>query len=217
MSARSSRASRAGASLIAVGTLQFVGAMVAVQLAYPGYSDLSNYISDLGNTSTSPWHLVFNLSIGVLGLFALVGIAAAWGSFPPGATRAVGLPLLMVAGIAAILVGVFPENVNPTVHGLVSLLVFLPGGLALVVLGVGMGAGSGWAGGRGYSYLLGAITLASLAFFVPDGMTSSPWYPGFVERLIVFPVLLWALGVAVHLLRLPREMPSPVVPRPSPG
>lgn len=61
-------------------------------------------------------------------MLSFVGILLAWTAFPRGAPRAVGLPLLLLASVAAIMVGVFPENVNPSVHDLVSLLVFAPEG-----------------------------------------------------------------------------------------
>lgn len=186
--------------------LQFIAAMVVVQSRYPGYSDLTNYISDLGNTALSPWHVVFNVSIGVLGVFSFLGILLTWSAFPRGPTRVVGLPLLLLASVAAVLVGGFPENVNPGVHDLVSLLVFGPGGIALVLLAVGMRPGTGWEGGRPYCALLGAITLVSLGYYLPTQANNTTWDQGLIERFIVFPILLWGLGVAVHLARF-RALP----------
>jgi hypothetical membrane protein len=202
-----SRWVRAGALLLGAGVVQFVVANAVVQTRYPGYSLLTNYISDLGNTATSPWHVVFNVSIALLGALSFVGLLLSWTAFPRGATRVVGLPLLLLASLAAILVGAVPENVNPTVHGLASLLVFLPGGLALLVLAVGMRPATSWAGGRPYSALLGLVTLVSLAYYVPTQGTNTTWDPGLIERLIVAPILIWGLGVAIHLLRL-RPLPS---------
>jgi len=91
--------------------------------------------------------------------------------------------------------------VNPPVHDLVSLLVFLPGGLAFLILAVGMGTDTSWAGGRGYSTPVGAVTLVSLAYYVPTQGSNTTWDPGLVERLIVAPILIWGFGVAVHLGR----------------
>jgi hypothetical membrane protein len=193
-----------GAALIGIGVVEFTVAMVVVQLGYPGYSDWTNYISDLGNTSTSPWHWVFNLSIILLGLFAFSGIFLAWGGFPPGASRSAGLLLLLLASIGAILVGLFPENVNPTVHGLASLTVFGPGGVALMVLGAGFGRGTRWHGLRWASVLLGLVTLVSLAYYVPTQGNNSTWDPGFVERLIVAPILIWGFLASIQLPRDPR-------------
>ncbi len=202
--ATSSGSVRAGAALIAVGVVQFAVAMAVVQSAYPGYSDLQNYISDLGNTATSPWHVVFNVSIILLGILAFAGIVLAWNGFPRGGSRLVGLALLLIASVAALLVGVFPENVNPPVHDLVSLMVFLPGGLALVALSVGMRPGTTWRSLRAASLVLGLVTLASLAYYVPTQANNTTWDPGLIERLITFPILVWGFLAAVHLYRRPR-------------
>ncbi|HTT46298.1 MAG TPA: DUF998 domain-containing protein [Thermoplasmata archaeon] len=202
------RSVRWGGSLIAIGVLQFAVAMAWVQSQYSGYSLVANYISDLGNTSTSPAHVVFNVSIIVLGVFAFFGILLAWGGFPRGGSRVVGLFLLLVASIAAVLVGLYPENVNSSVHDLASLLVFLPGGLALAVLSAGMRQGSSWDGYRTFSLVLGLVTLVSLAYYAPTQAFTTTWDPGLVERLIVYPILLWGFVAGVHLVRLPRFSPS---------
>jgi hypothetical membrane protein len=200
-----SRSIRAGAVLIAVGVVQFSAAMAVVQTAYPGYSDATNYISDLGNTATSPAHWVFNLSIIVLGILAFVGILLAWDGFVPGGARVVGLFLLLAASLGAIAVGVFPENVNPTVHGLASLTVFGPGGVALLILATGMRTGTSWNWLRVPSVVLGLVTLVSLAYYVPTQGPNTTWDPGLVERLIVFPILLWGFLAAIALARLPSR------------
>jgi len=207
------RATRAGAALIAVGVVQFSAAMAIVQSAYPGYSDVTNYISDLGNTATSPWHVVFNVSIVLLGLLAFVGILLAWGGFPAGGSRVVGLVLLLAASVGAVFVGLFPENVNGTVHGLASLTVFGPGGVALLVLAAGMSDRTSWHWLRWGSAVLGAITLVSLAYYVPTQTGNTTWDPGFVERLIVFPILIWGFLAALHLARTPRAALGPVASR----
>jgi hypothetical membrane protein len=207
------RATRVGATLIGFGVVQFSVAMAVVQYGYPRYSDTMNYISDLGNTATSPWHLVFNVSIVLLGTLAFVGILLAWGGFPAGGTRVVGLVLLLLASVGAIFVGLFPENVNPTVHDIASLTVFGPGGVALLVLAGGMGARTTWHWLRGTSALLGIITLASLAYYVPTQANNTTWDPGFIERLIVFPILLWGFLAAVQLARRPI-LRSVAVPTP---
>jgi hypothetical membrane protein len=202
------RSVRWGGVLIAVGTVQFAAAMAWVQTQYGGYSLLANYISDLGNTSTSPLHEVFNVSIILLGVLAFLGILLGWGGFPRGGARVAGLFLLLIASVAAMLVGVFPENVNPPVHDLVSLLVFLPGGLALVILSTGMRSGTHWSSIRSLSLVLGAVTLISLAYYVPTQYLNNTFDPGLIERLIVFPILVWGFVAGIRLITLPRFSPS---------
>jgi hypothetical membrane protein len=208
---RTTAAERLGAGLIGFGVVQFVVAMAWVQSAYPGYSLLQNYISDLGNTVTSPLHSVFNVSIMLLGVVAFPGILLTWSAFPAGGSRVIGLPLVLVASVAAILVGVFPENVNPPVHDFVSLMVFLPGGLAMTVLSFGMRPTSGWSPLRWTSLGLGAITLLALLYYAPTQTNNSTWDPGLLERLIVFPLLTWGVLVSIHILRTPSAA-HPVPP-----
>ncbi|HXW66845.1 MAG TPA: DUF998 domain-containing protein [Thermoplasmata archaeon] len=203
MSERTSLGQRIGAILIAVAAIQFVGAMAWVQTGYPGYSLTQNYISDLGNTSSSPLHVIFNVSIVLLGLLAIVGIALSWGAFPRGGSRPVGLLLLLLASVAAIVVGFFPENVNGTIHDTASDLVFVPGGIALVVLSFGMRRPTWWTPMRWPSLVLGAIMLASILYYAPTQMTNSTADPGLIERFIVVPLLIWAVAVSVLILRRP--------------
>jgi hypothetical membrane protein len=96
---------------------------------------------------------------------------------------------------------VFPENVNGTVHGLASLAVFLPGGLALVVLAIGFRTDEGWHWLTVPSVLLGLIDLVALAYYVPTQGNNTTWDPGLIERFIVFPILIWGLLAAIQLFR----------------
>lgn len=202
------RSVRLGGVLIAIGVLQFVVAMAWVQSRYGGYSLLTNYISDLGNTSTSPLPMVFNVSVMLLGVFALLGILFSWSGYPRGGARVVGLFLLLIASVSAILVGLFPENVNPPVHDLVSLMVFLSGGLGLVILSAGMGERTLWSAYRWPSLTLGLVTLVSLAYYAPTQQNGTTWDPGLIERLIVAPILVWGFVAGLHSMRLPRFSPS---------
>lgn len=196
-----------GAIALIVADLQFLAAMIVAQLRYLNYSLAQNYISDLGNTSLSPWYYVFDGSIAVLGIVSVVGILLIWGAFAPGTGRAVGLLLLMVASIAAIFVGAYPENVNGTVHGLASLLVFAPSGIGLLFLGrSAMPLRTHWAPFRAFTIALGVITLAALVVFLLG--LWGPLGPGTVERVVVAPLLLWVLVISVHLLGLPARAPS---------
>lgn len=128
--------------MIGVGVVQFSVAMAVVQWAYPGHSDATNYISDLGNTATSPERGLQRLEPGP-GHPRSRRDPVRVERFSARVNRVVGLGLLMIVSLGAILVGLFPENVNPTVHGLASLTVLGPGGVALLFLATGMKVGTG--------------------------------------------------------------------------
>lgn len=191
-----------GAVLIIVGVAQFaIVGNALTQLYYPHYSLLTNYISDLGNTATSPWHLAFNVSIILLGLLAIPGTLLIWDAFRPGLFRLLGLSFLWIAEVGAIFVGLFPENVNGTVHGLASLVVFLFAGLSMLVLAGAMLRDTRWHGYRAFSAIFGLVTLAALVGFLLGHW--GPLGPGGVERIVVYPVLIWGVAIGARILGTP--------------
>ena len=219
-----------GAILLVVGAVEFILGMAVTQIGYgptfdwgSSYSLSHNYISDLGATqcgwfhigalgpsgsayACSPWHLVFNISIIVMGLCILLAVVLMRTAFPARRSRTIGLGLLAIVGMGAIGVGLFPENVNISAHTISALLAFLCSGLSLIVLGFAMFRDTRWEGFRAYSILSGLVTIVALVLFV------SKVYLGIgvggMERLIVAPMLLWAIVVGIHLARIPTFAPS---------
>jgi hypothetical membrane protein len=209
------RSVRHGAILWIVGVIQFIAGMIITQLGWTTpYSLRTNYISDLGAAHCgelagryvcSPWHEVFDVSIVLLGLLLIFGTILVRTAFPARSTRTLGLLLLVISGFGAIGVGLSPEDVNLKVHTLSALLAFAGSGLALVVLGIAMFRDTRWDGFRAFSIFCGLIGLIALILFV-----ASAWGPlgaGGMERLIVAPVLLWALVCGIHLVRIPTYAP----------
>jgi hypothetical membrane protein len=205
-----------GAALWVAATVQFVAAMIAVQLRWGrSYSLSGNYISDLGNTALSPWHDVFNASVIVFGLLVVLGAIMVKSAFPSRRSATIGLTFVALAGIGAIGVGASPENVSPTVaHSIFSLIAFVFAGLALIVLGVAMFRDTRWDGYRAYTMFSGLVVLVALSLFVADIYPGLG--PGGMERLIVAPALLWAVVAGVHLLRVPTYART-VIPRSAGG
>jgi hypothetical membrane protein len=193
-----------------LAAFEFIAAMIVVQLRYPGYSDISNYISDLGGPH-SPWRIVFNVSIIILGLLTLLATYLLAAAFNKRASRTVGLFFLALVGIGSILVGTFPENspeLGGNIHGIVSDLTFISAGLALVILPAAMLRDTRWDGFRGFTFLMGIITFVAIVLFTVGDW--GPLGPGGMERLIVAPILLWAIVVGIHLLSLPTYRPAPI-------
>ena len=103
------------------------------------------------------------------------------------------LPILLVlAGVGAMGVGIFPET-NPAPHSISSFVAFLFGGVAAIV------SYRLLRGVLGYiSIALGVVGLAALGLFVSqvyDGLGF-----GGMERLIVYPVLIWGMGFGARLM-----------------
>jgi hypothetical membrane protein len=217
------RSVRHGAYLLVIGAVQFVLGMAITQIGYgSSYSLTQNYISDLGamycgtftasgplgggtHSACSPWHLVFNISIIVLGLLLVLSILLIRTAFPARRSRTIGLALLALSGLGAIGVGLSPEDVNITVHSLSAFLAFAGSGFALIVLGFAMFRDTRWDGFRAYTVLSGLVVLVALVLFATQ--TYLGLGVGGMERLVVAPVLLWAIVVGTHLARIPTFAP----------
>jgi hypothetical membrane protein len=223
-----------GAIALLVGSLQFIAAMIVTQIGYgssfnwgSSYSLSHNYISDLGavNCGTfggtgafgggghyacSPWHDVFNISIIVMGLLLILAVLLLRTAFPARRSRTIGLGLLALAGLGAIGVGLFPEDININGHVISASLAFVGGGLALVVLGFAMFRDTRWDGFRAYTMLSGLVGLIALILFISQVYVGLG--VGGMERLIVAPILLWSVVVGVHLARIPTFAPR-VIPK----
>lgn len=217
------RAVHHGALLWLVGALQFVVAMIVVQLAWtghPAYSLANNVISDLGNTQCgpfphptshdvcSPWHDVFNGSIVVLGLLTILGAILVRTGFPSRRSSSIGLGMIAIASVGSMGVGLSPENVDLTAHSVSALLAFVVGNLSLVVLGMAMFRDTRWDGFRAYTMISGVVGFVAAVLFVVKVYAGLG--QGGMERLIVAPLVLWLIVASIHLLRIPQYAPKAI-------
>jgi hypothetical membrane protein len=214
------RSVRHGAYLYIGGVLIFVAAMIITQIGYTGtsYSLSANYISDLGAAHCgvyhsdifvcSPWHDVFNVGIILMGLMLIFGTILMRTAYPARGSRTLGLALLVIAGFGAIGVGLSPEDVNLTVHSLSAATAFILGNLALIVLAFAMFRDTRWDGYRAYTLFSGLVGLIAFVLFYTK--VYGPLGVGGMERLIVAPLLLWAVLVGIHLARIPTFAPAGV-------
>lgn len=213
---------RIGGLLWIVGAIQFVIAMIVVQLAWTTpYNLAENAISDLGaahcaenamGTSyvCSPLHVVFNVSIVLLGILIAAGVVGARSAFPPGRVARAGTIVLVIAGVGATMVGVFPEDVQGVAHSLGALLAFVGAAAALVLFGISMIGDSSWNGYRQLSFACGILSGGTIV----ASNISEQWGPlgfGGLERLIVAPALLWLVVVGLHFVPRPIRRPTNVI------
>lgn len=171
--------------LFFLGAAEFLIAMMAGEAVQPAYNVGVNAISDLGVGTTA---VLFNASVIFVGAMGLLGAYFLLRAYH----RRVLTILLVLAGIGAIGVGIFPETTG-TPHSVFALIAFLFGGLAAIVafpieawpLNV-------------LSIVLGLIGLGALVLFSVGTYLALGF--GGMERMIVYPVLLWEVLFGGYLM-----------------
>jgi len=187
-----SNASKAG-TLLFVGVVQYGIFVIVAEAASPSYSVSSNYISDLGRLfpASAP---IFNPSIALLGLLVLASDFYFHKAFKwKPATAMIGL-----AGVGALGVGLFPEGSPYYLHSFFSGVAFLFSGLSAVVTARFQKSPLSY-----FSVILGLVGLVSMVLYIPDGGAYGNALgigAGGLERMIVYPVLLWSVGFSGQLI-----------------
>lgn len=187
-------------ALLVVSIIQFLFSLHIAEFLYPGYSVSRNYISDLGATCRAglcvviqPSSTIFNLSVSLLGLLLVVSSYLLYISL----RDRILASLLLVAGIGAVGVGLFPETYG-YIHTVFSAIAFLPASV-LPIAGIRV-LRELWQ--RALSVVLGLLSVASLVLFVLK--IDMGLGVGGVERMIVYPVLFWGLFFSGFLASLSR-------------
>jgi hypothetical membrane protein len=194
---------RTEASLRLAGVIFFVLAaqfmlvvMLGASLA-PGYDMVGGAISDLGVIDETA--MLFNASLLIVGAANLAG---GW-LFYRWHRRAWVFALFVGASVGAIGAGLFPLDTGG-LHGLSALLAFLCFNLqALAVAAVVAGPM------RAVSLLAGAAGMVFVVLMMlgDSGMTEAfgPIGHGGTERMIVYPAMLWMLGLGGYLMASGEE------------
>ena len=173
-----------------IAAAQFILGLIVAEALYPGYSISTNYISDLG---VGPSSTVFNLSIFLTGLLTIIGTYFLHRTFK---YKLVTF-FIIIAALAAMGVGIFTEN-NELMHMFVSFIVFLFSALsaifscALIKYPFNI-----------IAVLLGLMSLLALIFYI--GKLYLGLGVGGMERMIVYPVLIWMIGFGGFLIALPEK------------
>ncbi len=178
------------------GSVLFLVLMLFAEFLYPGYSTSQQHISELG-IGPFPSDLLFNAAVFLLGAFGLVSALLLY----RGQEDRLFCAVLAVAGVGSMGVGLFPMD-QPAPHAISATLAF--GGAAVVailsyrIIGRTLGA---------IGALLGAVSLVAIALFVTDHPLGLGG--GGMERMILYPSLLWLLSMGAMLMR-DGEVTAPV-------
>lgn len=185
-------------------SIQFFVVQVVVASAWtqPPYNWWLNAISDLGAAGCgqfdgryvcSPLHGLMNTSLILLGLGMAIGSVLICQAFHR--SRA-GFSMMALAGIGAILVGVFPEDTIYWAHITGQDLAFVIGNVALIVFGFTLHL-KRWF--KWYSVASGAVALAALYLF----LSHDRFFLGLggMERVVAYPLIIWLIVAGMYMLR----------------
>jgi hypothetical membrane protein len=173
-----------------VAAVQVILAVIICEAVYSGYSVGQQYISDLGNWSLAGnYAAIFNLSI----IFAgTLGIASAY-FIQQAFKNRLFTSLLIISSICNVLIGVFAENISMPVHGISALIGLIFGVAATFMSSKFVKSPLSYA-----PIILGGVTLLAIV------LQGSGFYLGLglggIERLEIYPYLLWGLGFDGYLI-----------------
>ena len=204
-----SNAAKSGVAIF-VGTVQFGVLLVVSEIIYSAngtngygyvngyaYSVSTNYVSDLGATCSGngacyipPSALLFDSSMALLGLLVILGAYFLHKAF----RWTPATVFIALAGVGSLGVGLAPETTG-ILHSVFSLMVFLFAGLSAVVTFEFQKKPMAY-----FSVLLGVVSLVALVLYIPGIYLGLG--PGGMERMVVYPALLWSIGFGGHLMAL---------------
>jgi hypothetical membrane protein len=110
-----------------------------------------------------------------------------------------GLAMMVVSGLGVVIVGAFPENSVPALHGTGAGLSFVLGNVGIIILGLALGRPAPW---RLYSLASGIIALAALGCFVSRQYLGLG--EGGMERIVAYPQTVWLIVTGLYLLAAPQ-------------
>jgi hypothetical membrane protein len=182
----------------------FVVQVVVADHWRPHYSWSRNTISDLGNTICGRWngqplcspqHDLMNVSFVLLGAFMLIGSVLNRQVHLGQRGASIGFRCMEIAGAGVVLVGLFPENSVPTLHGIGATLSFVFGNVAIIVLGCSLRLPFAL---RVFSLFLGVLALAALIPYASSQFLGLG--NGGLERVVAFPQTVWLIVLGAYLL-----------------
>ncbi len=178
---------RSAGILVFIGVFLFSMAILITESLRPSYSLSKDSISSLGIGVNGE---IFYYSILVMGVLVVIaGI-----TLLSGRKKEAWNATLILVGIGAIGVGIFPYLVNyPSLHSVFAFIAFIFGGITEILFVSHKGTPF-----RIFSPLIGVLVLVSI-FLYARGMLYGLGGGG-MERMIVYPTLFWALALSGHLM-----------------
>lgn len=202
-------AGAAAGMLLLGGAAQFVVGLFLSEALYPGYGVGTNPVSDLGATCHAdlpcvvlePASTIFTIIMLVLGAVVLLGAALLARAIRDRLLSA----FLAAAGLGILGAGIFDETWGA--HGIFALFAFAGGSTAALV------SVRSEPGPVRYAYAaLGGVAWVGFGWQLLGTFVGAQWFgslgDGGVERIIVYPVLVWLLVLGTTQLTRAGFPPS---------
>ncbi|MEU1688377.1 DUF998 domain-containing protein [Micromonospora sp. NPDC005707] len=207
---------RLGAACWLLAAPVFLAANVVVGLAWrqPPFSWATNNISDLGNVTCglwdstrprpvcSPWHGGMNGAMAATAALLALGALLTWPALGRGVAATASRLLTLAAAAGYALAAAAPADVDENRHFVAALLIFVLGNLGMLVAALA-GRSTVLGGMRATSVVLGSTGVAGVVLFL--ARVDLGIGVGGMERVAVFPLLLWTVLVAVRVVRAGRD------------
>jgi hypothetical membrane protein len=199
-----------------VGPLLFTLTTVICASLRPGYSHISEFISELGATGSPNAYLMNFAGFIPSGLMIIfLGISLIL-TLPKKFQTLAGSVLITAFGICMIVVGIFsndypelPEeagSLSNRIHNQVSLLMFLFVIIGIFILGISFRKLPSWRRLGLYSVVTSFISFGLLVTFIISIQTLT--YTGMWQRLFLISIFLWFRAVGLHIFKAPRTITS---------
>ena len=177
---------KAASALLLFGIIQWILVVLLAEGVHPDYISSIHYVSSLGSGNTA---VFYNISTVILGLCVVCSSVLLRLD-----TSRLFFILFLIAGVATVGVGVFPEDSRP-MHGLVTPIALIFAALSAMVAYRFHEKPASY-----FTFLLGLISLVSGLWFVPFlGLSVESrevffgLYKGTLERIVIYTNLLWIL------------------------
>ena len=173
-------------TLLLFGIIQWIFVVMLAEGIHPDYISSIHYVSTLGSGNTAT---LYNLSTVILGLCIAYSSVLLRET-----TSTVFFILFLVAGLATVGVGVFPEDSRP-MHGIVTPVALLFAAMSAMASYRFHEKPASY-----FTLLLGLVSLVTGLWFVPSlGLAVESrelflgLYKGTLERIVIYTNLLWIL------------------------
>jgi hypothetical membrane protein len=182
--------------LFFVGAVQFVLAVVVSEAVYSGYSVGRQAMSDLGDWSLAGNSAaIYDVSTILLGMFVIVSAYFIQRIFK----NRLFTSLVVMSSVGCFGAGVVAENISLPIHNAFALVTFAFAAASAIMSYKFVKSPFSYV-----SVVLAAITLLATVLLISGYRVNSGFYLGLglggMQRFIIYPALLWMLGVGAYLI-----------------